>query len=131
AASRTSPGAYGDGGEELEQFTIADHRSLDDVVLGTLRQGLLPSFCTACYRQGRTGEVFMKLAKPGAIHHLCRPNGILTFKEYLEDYASDAVKREGEKVIRAYLAEIASAGRRAETVRRLVRIEKGERDLYF
>lgn len=131
AASRTSPGAYGTAEGELEQFTIADHRSLDDVVLSILEQGLLPSFCTACYRKGRTGEIFMKLAKPGAIHHLCRPNAILTFKEYLLDYASPRVREAAVPIVQKYLGEIASAGRRAETVRRLKRIEKGERDLYF
>ncbi|MFA5800440.1 MAG: [FeFe] hydrogenase H-cluster radical SAM maturase HydG [Candidatus Peribacteraceae bacterium] len=131
AASRTSPGAYGQDDKELEQFTIADHRTLDDVVMSIMKQGLLPSFCTACYRKGRTGEIFMKLAKPGEIHHLCRPNGILTFKEYLEDYASPEVKKAGEKTIQKYLKQIASKERHAETLRRLERIKAGERDLYF
>ena len=130
AASRTSPGGYGKG-KNLGQFETADHRSLDDVTKGILKQNLLPSFCTACYRKGRTGKVFMDLAKPGNIHHLCRPNAILTFKEYLEDYASPDVRKYGKKIIVKYIKQIADPIRRKETVKRLEQIEKGERDLYF
>ena len=130
AASRTSPGGYGEK-STVEQFTLSDHRSLDRVIGGILEQDLLPSFCTACYRQGRTGATFMDLAKPGDIHELCRPNAILTFKEYLEDYASPSIKRLGVKIIEKYIKEIADVVCREETGRRLTRIEKGERDLYF
>lgn len=130
AASRTAPGGYGKK-QKVSQFHLQDHRSLDEVVLSILKQGLLPSFCTACYREGRTGEDFMHIAKPGEIHHLCRPNAILTFKEYLEDYASDEVKTLGSKVVDKYLKKIGSEQRRGETQKRLGRIEKGERDLYF
>ena len=73
----------------------------------------------------------MDLAKPGNIHHLCRPNAILTFKEYLEDYASPNVKKHGKKIIVKYIKQIADPTRQKETVKRLKRIEKGERDLYF
>jgi 2-iminoacetate synthase len=130
AASRTSPGGYGKD-EEASQFSVADHRSLDDVLLSIMMQGLLPSFCTACYRKGRTGKAFMDIAKPGDIHKLCRPNALLTFREYLEDYASPAVKELGEKVIAKYLAKIDDPQRKKETVERLERIAKGERDVYF
>jgi 2-iminoacetate synthase len=130
AASRTSPGGYGTE-ENLSQFTTADHRGLDEVVASVLEQGLLPSFCTACYRKGRTGDAFMELAKPGDIHHLCRPNAILTLKEYLEDYAPPKVKEMGEKVIGKYLDRIDDHARREATMRRLEKIEAGERDLYF
>jgi len=130
AASRTSPGGYGKK-EALAQFVTADHRTLDEVVSGILEMGLMPSFCTACYRQGRTGEDFMKIAKPGEIHYLCRPNAILTFKEYLEDYASPEVCKKGEAVIRTFLDQIEDTDRRKETLVRLERIENGERDLYF
>jgi len=130
AASRTSPGGYGKD-EDLPQFSLSDHRTLDDVMLSILRQGLVPSFCTACYRRGRTGKTFMDIAKPGEIHNLCRPNAILTLKEYLEDYASKEVKELGGRVIAKYLAKIPKEETRAETERRLERIEKGERDLYF
>jgi 2-iminoacetate synthase len=130
AASCTSPGGYGKK-TRLGQFEIADHRTLEQVVDGIMKQNLLPSFCTACYRKGRTGQDFMHIAKPGNIHHLCRPNGILTFKEYLEDYAPPRIKVKGIKIINNYLTQIEDPERRAETVNRLARIEKGERDLYF
>jgi 2-iminoacetate synthase len=130
AASRTSPGGYGTK-EELAQFSLSDHRPVDEVLKGILKQGLLPSFCTACYRKGRTGKLFMSLAKPGSIQNLCRPNGILTFKEYLEDYASEEVKELGMKIIGKYLKQISDSSIQKETQRRLERIENGERDLYF
>jgi len=130
AASRTAPGGYGKK-QKVTQFHLQDHRPLDEVVMSILKQGLLPSFCTACYREGRTGEDFMHIAKPGEIHHLCRPNAILTFKEYLEDYASEGVKKLGTQVVDKYLKKIGSEQRRGETKKRLERIEKGERDLYF
>lgn len=130
AGSKTSLGGYGKKGG-AEQFTLADHRSLDENVKGILEQGLLPSFCTACYRKGRTGKIFMNLAKPGNIHRLCRPNAILTFKEYLEDYASPEVALLGEKIISRYLDKISDTSRREETIKKLERIERGERDLYF
>ena len=130
AASMASPGGYGKE-EALEQFYLQDHRSVDEVVKSILQQGLLPSFCTACYRSGRTGETIMKLLKPGKIQNLCRPNAILTFKEYLEDYASEQVKKIGLKIINHYLEKIPSSNIKKETKSRLKRIEKGERDLYF
>lgn len=130
AASRTSPGGY-DRKEKLCQFSIADHRSLDQVIESILKQNLLPSFCTACYRLGRTGHDFMDFAKPGDIQNFCRPNGILTFKEYLEDYASGEVKKKGERIINQYLKKIPDAKIRQETVRRLEKIQRGERDIYF
>ncbi len=130
AASRTSPGGYGKE-KNLGQFETADHRNLDQVTCSILKQNLLPSFCTACYRKGRTGKAFMDLAKPGNIHHLCRPNAILTFKEYLEDYAKPDTKKMGKKIIVKYIKQIADPARRKETIKRLSRIEKGERDLYF
>ena len=130
AASRTAPGGYGKK-QKVTQFHLQDHRPLDEVVLSILKQGLLPSFCTACYREGRTGEDFMHIAKPGEIHHLCRPNAILTFKEYLEDYASEEVKQLGVQIVDKYLKKIGSEQRRGETKKRLKKIEGGERDLYF
>ncbi|MBU1131479.1 [FeFe] hydrogenase H-cluster radical SAM maturase HydG [Patescibacteria group bacterium] len=130
AASKTSPGGYGQN-QELSQFNIFDPRNLDEVLKSILKQGLLPSFCTACYRQGRTGQVFMDLAKPGNIHNLCRPNAILTFKEYLEDYASAEVKLLGKKIINKYFNLIDDKQVRQETKIRFQKIENGERDLYF
>ncbi len=130
AGSKTSPGGYGCD-EELAQFSLADHRSVDEVIKSVLSQGLLPSFCTACYRKGRTGKSFMDLAKPGDIQNLCRPNAILTFKEYLEDYASKDVKEIGLKVIDKYLEQITDDNIMKETMVRLKRIENKERDLFF
>ena len=130
AASRTSPGGYGMEGE-LTQFSLSDHRSLDKVMESVLRQDILPSFCTACYRLGRTGKDFMDIAKPGEIHFFCRPNAILTFKEYLIDYATEKVKVQGERVIEKYLKQIKDPKRAEETRNRLILIENGERDLYF
>jgi 2-iminoacetate synthase len=130
AASRTSPGGYGTD-EELAQFSLSDHRTLDEVLLSILKQELLPSFCTACYRLGRTGQKFMSLAKPGDIQNFCRPNAILTFKEYLEDYASEQVRRLGLKIIEKYWSMIPDERIRKETWARLEKIERGERDLYF
>ena len=131
AASATSPGGYREDREARDQFVISDHRSVDEMVASVCRRGYLPSFCTACYRRGRTGEAFMSLAKPGDIQNLCRPNALLTFKEYLVDYASPSTREAGDEMIRAQLAQIESDSLREETERRLKLIEHGQRDLYF
>lgn len=133
AGSKTSPGGYSQKEKEKEttQFHIQDHRSIEEMVESVLRQGLMPSFCTACYRQGRTGASFMDLAKPGEIHNFCRPNAILTFKEYLIDYATPEVKALGEQVIEKYMQEIPDKNIARLTDIRLKRIEEGERDIYF
>ena len=133
AASCTGVGGYSTRGQEREktaQFQIEDHRSLDEVLAALCRDGYLPSFCTACYRRGRTGDRFMALAKSGRIGRICGPNAVLTFAEYLLDYGSEETKRLGRQVIEANLAEIPPA-RREEVRRRLERLAGGERDLYF
>ncbi|MBU0532810.1 [FeFe] hydrogenase H-cluster radical SAM maturase HydG [Candidatus Micrarchaeota archaeon] len=129
AASKTSPGGYST--KENVQFQLSDHRPVDEVLRDMCNQEMLPSFCTACYRSKRTGETFMKLAKAGNIHFLCHPNAILTFKEYLEDYTSEEMKKIGEETILKELEKIEDEKRRKETKNRLKRIEKGERDLFF
>jgi len=135
AGSRTSPGTYGKNGEgqgtTYEQFQVADHRPPDEVIRSICKIGYLPSFCTACYRRGRTGHEFMEMAKPGEIQQFCCPNAILTFKEYLLDYASEETRQRGEEAIRGHLKEISSALLRVETENRLEEIERGKRDLYF
>jgi 2-iminoacetate synthase len=135
AGSRTSPGGYGPklGGkeEENEQFRVADHRSPDEVIRSICRLGYLPSFCTACYRRGRTGKRFMDLAKPGEIQGLCHPNALLTFQEYLEDYATEEIRKFGAGRIQEHLAGIADSGLRRKTESRLREIAKGKRDLFF
>jgi 2-iminoacetate synthase len=131
--SEAEPGGYTkeDRGEKHGQFTIEDTRSMNDFLRKTLDEGLLPSFCTACYRRGRTGEAFMKLAKPGEIHHLCSPNALLTFKEYLEDYAPGDIKEKGSQVLDKYLGEIEDRALKEETRARLKKIEEGLRDTYL
>ncbi|MDP2684579.1 MAG: [FeFe] hydrogenase H-cluster radical SAM maturase HydG [bacterium] len=130
AASRTTPGGYSEE-KNLEQFSLQDHRGMDEILVSVLDQDLLPSYCTACYRLGRTGKKIMKLIKAGEIHNLCRPNAILTFNEYLEDYASDLVKEKSKRVVEKYLSEIKDPKVREETKKRIESIKKGDRDLYF
>jgi 2-iminoacetate synthase len=133
AGSCTGVGGYHDDIAESSQaqFQIEDHRSADEMLRVTCMQGYLPSFCTACYRQGRTGDRFMRLAKTGQIQNVCQPNAILTFKEYLLDYASPMTREEGEKTIDSHLKQIPNVKVRAETEKRLERLCRGERDLYF
>jgi 2-iminoacetate synthase len=135
AGSRTSPGGYGSKAEardeETEQFRVADHRSPDAVVRSICDLGYLPSFCTACYRRGRTGKEFMELAKPGDIRELCQPNALLTFQEYLEDYATAETREAGGVRIREHLREIADPELRRQTEGRLKEITAGKRDLFF
>ncbi len=109
--SRTSVGGYaGYSSEErphdTEQFDVSDQRSLDEVVLWLMENGHIPSFCTACYREGRTGDRFMSLCKSGQIANCCHPNALMTLSEYLEDYASEKTKEAGYKVIEKELSNI-------------------------
>ncbi len=108
-ASRTSVGGYVEPEEEDEnsaQFDVSDQRSLDEVVRWLMELGYIPSFCTACYREGRTGDRFMSLCKNGQIHNCCHPNALMTLEEYLMDYASDETKEIGEKLIEKELLKI-------------------------
>ncbi|MFQ3549032.1 MAG: [FeFe] hydrogenase H-cluster radical SAM maturase HydG [Armatimonadota bacterium] len=133
AGSRTSPGGYSEAEAnkvEAEQFFIGDERSLSEVMAKLCEYGYIPSFCTACYRQGRTGETFMGLAKHGEIHKMCGPNAILSFKEYLMDYADERAKAEGERVIAESLEEL-PARLREKTMKLLTVIEQGKRDVYI
>ncbi|EAX47205.1 biotin and thiamin synthesis associated [Thermosinus carboxydivorans Nor1] len=113
------------------QFEPGDHRSPNEIIRMLCDKGFIPSYCTACYRQGRTGDRFMQLAKTGEIQNVCLPNAILTFKEYLLDYADPQTKAKGEELIRASLDQIPQAPVREETERRLKQIEAGTRDVYF
>ena len=133
-ASRTSVGGYAEDEPEEEntsQFDRSDTRTLDEVVNWLMELGYIPSFCTACYREGRTGDRFMSLAKTGAIQNCCQPNALMTLKEYLTDYASEKTKANGEKLIAAELNNIPN-----DNVRRLAEeyirdIEGGRRDFRF
>ena len=136
AGSRTAPGAYGKNGGgsgevESEQFRVSDQRPPEEVIRSICQLGYLPSFCTSCYRRGRTGKDFMDQAKPGAIKELCAPNALLTFREYLLDYASEETQRLGENSLTCHLKEIANKRIREETAKRLLEIEGGKRDLFF
>ncbi len=113
------------------QFNIEDHRTLVEIVLELLEQGWLPSFCTACYRAGRTGDRFMELAKSGEIQNVCQPNAILTLKEFLNDCATDELKKAGEKFIEKYISEIKDKQMLSKLKNELVKINFGTRNLYF
>lgn len=126
---REKEGAAEEG--KAPQFNVEDHRSLDEVVSSVCRSGYIPSFCTACYRSGRTGDRFMALAKTGQIQNVCQPNAILTFKEFLMDYASPGTRQAGEETIAKHLELVGNPAVRQEAGQRLEQIGKGERDLYF
>jgi 2-iminoacetate synthase len=131
AGSCTDPGGYAAsaGGRAREgQFQLGDHRSLDEVVRDLAATGYVPSFCTACYRLGRTGRDFMDLAKPGEIKHHCDPNALSTFVEYLLDYGSPAALAEGERLVAARMA-LMGEGERRTSARLVARVRAGERDV--
>lgn len=133
-ASSTSVGGYDKkdtNGENSKQFDVSDDRTLDEIILWLLRLGYLPSFCTACYREGRTGDRFMPLAKSGMIGNVCQPNAILTLKEYLLDYASEETKRAGEKLIQEELLHIRDQKRKDKCIAYLQELEAGARDKRF
>ena len=131
--SRTSVGGYTteERHDETAQFDVADTRPLDDVVRWLLEQDHIPSFCTACYREGRTGDRFMSLCKSGKIGLCCTPNALMTLKEYLMDYASPATRALGESLIEESLADIPLERTREITRRHLQEIEEGKRDFRF
>ena len=132
--SRTSVGGYvteETPDENSAQFDIADHRTLDEVVEWLLDLDHIPSFCTACYREGRTGDRFMTLLKSGQISNCCLPNALITFKEYLRDYATPATCAKGEAMIKRLLADIPNERARAKAAEYLERIDNGERDFRF
>ena len=131
AGSRCDPGGYAAPGhaQEAEQFQLGDHRSLDEVVRDVASLGYIPSFCTACYRLGRTGAEFMDLAKPGLIQEHCGPNALSSCVEYLMDYASPTTRRAGEQLVDHALGALPD--RSANTAQELVRrVRQNERDVY-
>jgi len=129
AGSRTNPGGYAEDEHFDEaQFQLGDHRSLDEVIRDVAELGYVPSFCTACYRLGRTGMDFMDLAKPGDIKHHCDPNALSTFLEYLLDYGSGETRAIGEGLITLKTTEMDDV-RRAHTETMLARVRGGDRDV--
>jgi 2-iminoacetate synthase len=136
AGSRIEIGAYteapGDQTMDREQFTLGDIRPLDDVMRELLVDGYVPSFCTACYRLGRTGEHFMEFAIPGFIKRYCTPNALSTLVEYLVDYASAETRAAGEKAVAAELDKLPDGQPKRDLLDRLQRIRQtDQRDLYF
>lgn len=137
AGSCTGVGGYSrekNGGseeEETPQFVVEDHRNINEVISSICRSGYIPSFCTACYRSGRTGDRFMALAKSGQIQNVCQPNAILTFKEFLIDYATPETRRIGEEAITRHLEFVDDPLVRQKAMQRLEQIEQGRRDFYF
>lgn len=131
--SRTTVGGYAENFDDGKsaQFDISDERTLDEIVSWLLELGYVPSFCTACYREGRTGDRFMALAKNGRIGNCCTPNALMTLQEYLEDYASDKAKNLGKKLISKELDLISSKRVRQITETRLKEIHEGKRDFRF
>ena len=132
--SRTSVGGYVEPEPEdakSEQFDISDRRTLDEVVNWLIELGYIPSFCTACYREGRTGDRFMALCKDMKIGDCCQPNALMTLKEYMMDYASPETKAAGEKLIAAEIQKVDSDKVRAIATKNLQEIETGKRDFRF
>jgi 2-iminoacetate synthase len=135
AGSRTNPGGYGegngegDGADEGAQFSLGDHRGLDEVVRDLAESGFIPSFCTGCYRMGRTGADFMDLARPGEIKLHCQPNALSTLQEFLEDHASPATREAGRILVCDSLAGMEGrALARAEAM--LAQVGAGRRDVF-
>ncbi|AHW59101.1 iron-only hydrogenase maturation protein HydG [Draconibacterium orientale] len=129
AGSKTNPGGYEEDDEISGQFSLGDHRLLDEVIRDVASMGYIPSFCTACYRLGRTGQDFMDLAKPGDIRLHCGPNGLSSFKEYLQNYASPETREIGDQLIRETIAGLTGvAKQRAEKL--VKRVEAGRDDVY-
>lgn len=130
AGSRTNPGGYADGEkEDRSQFSLGDHRSLDEVVRDVAHLGHIPSFCTSCYRLGRTGADFMDLAKPGEIKYHCDPNALSTFLEYLIDYATPETRQTGEQLIASTLSTM-NPLQRATSQSLMDNVRAGKRDVF-
>ena len=133
-ASRTSVGGYAEPEPEEEnsaQFDVSDNRTLDEVVRWLMEMGYVPSFCTACYREGRTGDRFMSLLKSGQIVNCCHPNALMTLKEYLEDYASEETRKIGDALIEKEMDVITNPKVKDKVKEYLANIHGGERDFRF
>jgi 2-iminoacetate synthase len=129
--SRTNPGGYAEGKDVFDeaQFSLGDHRALDEVIQDITQLGYIPSFCTGCYRLGRTGKDFMDLAKPGLIKEHCDPNALSTFLEYLQDYASEKTKQLGLSLIDKVVKEMDDEPRR-RSEKMLAAVKSGKHDVY-
>ena len=128
--SKTTVGGYSEevDGEGSDQFELSDNRTLDEIVQWLIDMDHIPSFCTACYREGRTGDRFMQFVKAGQIGNVCQPNAMMTLQEYLEDYASPETKEKGERIIQENLAKISRDDIRGKTAQWIEEIKSGKRD---
>jgi 2-iminoacetate synthase len=131
AGSKTNPGGYENKEDQNAQFSLGDHRSLSEVVRDMVEEGFVPSFCTGCYRQGRVGNDFMDLAKPGLIKEFCLPNGLTSFAEYLNDYGEPEEKEKGFALIRQIWKELDNPKTATNLKKNLEAVEKGQRDVYY
>ena len=137
AGSRTNPGAYAEedahssGLAAGSQFSLGDHRNLDEVISTLIDREYIPSFCTGCYRKGRVGQDFMDMAKPGLIKEFCMPNGLFTFVEYLEDHATNTTKEKGYRLVDKIIDGESRADRKSKMLDAVSRIKGGERDIYY
>ena len=134
-ASKTSVGGYAhpeqESEEETAQFDVEDRRSLDEIVKWLMELGYVPSFCTACYREGRVGDRFMEICKEQKIHNFCHPNAIMTLEEYLEDYASPETRKVGDELIDKELKRLGNNKLKCAVEENLDKIKHGERDFRF
>ncbi|MDH4227905.1 MAG: [FeFe] hydrogenase H-cluster radical SAM maturase HydG [Deltaproteobacteria bacterium] len=131
ANSRTTVGGHINKEDGTAQFSVHDKRTTEEIIRELSKENFSPSFCTACYRTGRTGSDFMELAKPGEIKRFCVPNSILSFKEYLLDFGEAEMVAEGEGLIKKELEHIKDAALRSATEKKLREMEEGKRDLFF
>ncbi len=133
--SKTSVGGYAHPEDESEedtaQFDISDRRTLDEVIKWLMELGYVPSFCTACYREGRVGDRFMAICKEQQIHNFCHPNAIMTLEEYLQDYASDETRKVGEFLVKKEVETLGDKKIRTVVEENLAKIKQGERDFRF
>jgi hypothetical protein len=119
------------GGEKgvAGQFSLMDHRPASEVVKDLMKKGYVPSWCTACYRKGRTGHAFMSIAKSGNIHNFCQPNSLLTLQEYIQDYGDDEAKKLGEEIVARESETLSDAAKRL-LARKMKKVVAGEHDVY-
>ncbi len=132
AASRTYPGGYAaakTNREDAQQFWVGDSRGLNEIVRDLQVDGYIPSFCTSCYRKGRTGEHFMGLAHTAFIHNFCQPNALTTYYEYLCDYGDEEAVRSGKQIIDRAVDDLPGEKERETMRKTLKRVEQGERDI--
>lgn len=131
AGSRTNPGGYSHEEENNSQFSLGDHRSMEEIISELIDDGYVPSFCTGCYRKGRVGNDFMDLAKPGLIKEFCLPNGLFSFAEYLLDFAAEDTQKKGFNLIKKLTDQIPNEAIRETVEESMKQVLDGKRDLYL